>query len=176
MYLVALAQIFGLEGVTLEMLDISGNALEEGGVAAIAKALSASSGLRTVKLANHALPIQELKTGARVEMDGQKLTDFDLQFMAEVLSAAPREPSGQVPTIPCISLGYNGLTDKGACMLAKALRAGAMRVRQLNLRGNKVGVDGAVSLVEAMMVGGCPLELLDLSDNGICGLSADGSA
>ena len=172
--LVALAHIFEVEGVTLEMLDISGNALEEGGVAAIAKALSASSGLRTVKLANHALPIQELKTGSRVDMDGQKLTDFDLQFMAEVLSAAPGE-GGEVPTIPGISLGYNGLTDKGACMLARALGAGAMRLRRLNLRGNKVGVDGAVALVEAMMHGGCPLELLDLSDNGIVGLNADGS-
>jgi hypothetical protein len=55
------------------MLDISGNALEEGGVAAIAKALSASSGLRTVKLANHALPIQELKTGARVDSAPDRL-------------------------------------------------------------------------------------------------------
>ena len=134
--LIALAHIFEVEGVTLEMLDISGNALEEGGVAAIAKALSAS-GLRTVKLANHALPIQELKTGARVEMDGQKLTDFDLQFMAEVLSAVPGSEAGEAPTIPGISLGYNGLTDKGACMLARALGTRAMRVRQLNLRGNK---------------------------------------
>jgi hypothetical protein len=170
--LVALAQIFEVDGVTLEMLDISGNALEEGGVAAIAKALSASSGLKTVKLANHALPIQELKTGKSVNMDGQKLTDFDLQFMAEVLSAAPRQPSGEDL---CISLGYNGLTEKGASMLAKALGTGAMRVQQLNLRGNKVGVDGAVALIEAMMRGGCPLKVLDLSDNGICGLSADGS-
>lgn len=156
------------------MLDISGNALEEGGVTAIAKALSASGGLRTVKLANHALPIQELKTGAQVEMDGQKLTDFDLQFMAEVLSAVGGEGGGP-PTIPGISLGYNGLTEKGASMLARALGGGAMRLLQLNLRGNRIGVDGAVSLVEAMVHGACPLELLDLSDNGICGLNADGS-
>ena len=121
----ALARVFAIDGVTLEMLDISGNALEEGGVAALAKALSASSGLTTVKLASHPLPIQvrvrdrvrdrvrvraritvtvtvranphpnakplpiqALKTGARVDMDGQKLTDFDLQFMATVLSAS----------------------------------------------------------------------------------------
>ena len=57
-------------------------------IAALAKALSASSGLTTVKLASHPLPIQALKTGARVDMDGQKLTDFDLQFMATVLSAS----------------------------------------------------------------------------------------
>jgi len=37
----ALARVFAIDGVTLEMLDISGNALEEGGVAALAKALSA---------------------------------------------------------------------------------------------------------------------------------------
>lgn len=73
-----------LDVAALEMLDISGNALEEGGVAALAKALSASSGLRTVKLASHALPIQELKTGGRVEMDGQKLTDFDVQCLPHV--------------------------------------------------------------------------------------------
>ena len=35
---------------------------------------------------------------------------------------------------------------------------------------------GAATLVRAMMAGGCPLELLDLSDNGICGLNADGDA
>ena len=82
--LVALASMFSVDGVALEMLDVAGNALEEGGVAALARALSSSTGLTTVKLASH-LPIQQLKTGGRVDMDGQKLTDFDLQFMAEVL-------------------------------------------------------------------------------------------
>ena len=71
-------------------------------------------------------------------MDGQKLTDFDLQFMAECSAAPPADgEDGAVPTIPGISLGYNGLTDKGAGMLARALGSGAMRVRQLNLRGNR---------------------------------------
>ena len=37
-----------------------------------------------------------------------------------------------------------------------------------------MGTDGAVALVEAMMSGECPLELLDLSDNGICGLTTEG--
>ena len=59
-------------------------------------------------------------------------------------------------------------------MLARALGSG-LRVRRLNLRGNRVGVDGAVALVESMHHSKCPLELLDLSDNGICGLNSDGS-
>ena len=111
--LMALARVFAIDGVTLEMLDISGNALEEGGVAALAKALSASSGLTTVKLASHPLPIQALKTGARVDMDGQKLTDFDLQFMATVLSASRAgDGHGEAATIPGMSLACNALTDK----------------------------------------------------------------
>ena len=59
-------------------------------------------------------------------------------------------------------------------MLSGALRSGAMRLLQLNLRGNRIGREGAVALVEAMVAGKCPLESLDMSDNGICGLNADG--
>ena len=54
-----------------------------------------------------------------------------------------------------MSLGYNGLTEKGAAMLSGALRSGAMRLLQLNLRGNRIGREGAVALVEAMVAGKC---------------------
>ena len=50
-----------------------------------------------------------------------------------------------------LSLGYNGLTEKGATMLAAALGAASLRVKRLNLRGNKIGRDGAVALVEAVV-------------------------
>ena len=117
-----------------------------------AQALSTSRGLKTVQLATHPLPVQELTVAARVEMDGQRLTDFDVQFIVELLSAATYQ--GKAHTIRGLSLGYNGLTEKGASMLARALGSGSMRLLQLNLRGNKVGSDGAVALVEAMMKGG----------------------
>jgi Ran GTPase-activating protein (RanGAP) involved in mRNA processing and transport len=150
--LMALARVFAVDGVTLEMLDISGNALEEGGVAALAKALSASSGLKTVKLASHPLPIQAFKTGARVEMDGQKLTDFDVQFMATVLSAsrAGNAQPHEVGTIPGMSLACNGLTEKGAAMLASALGSGRLRLLELNLRGNKVTLTLTLALALAL--------------------------
>ena len=154
-------------------------------------------------------------------MDGQKLTDFDLQFILEVISSgnfargaaveggaaatkaggstanglgngAPGEraedatakgdggngASNRVAAacvaIPCMSLGYNALTEKGATLLASAIRCGAMTVTHLNLRGNKIGREGAVALLEGMMHASCPCELLDVSDNGICGLTAEG--
>ena len=71
-------------------------------------------------------PRQELKTGARVDMDGQKLTDFDLQFMAEVISSAPGE-SGEVPTIPAISYAPNGSQRMRARATAAALRDAVCR-------------------------------------------------
>ena len=56
-------------------------------------------------------------------MDGQKLTDFDLQFVATVLSAIRGEDD--VPTIPGMSLACNAISEKGRAMLASALsRAG----------------------------------------------------
>ena len=44
----------------------------------------------------------------------------------------------------------------------------------LVLSRNKLGREGAVALVSGLMRSECPLQLLDLSDNGICGLTADG--
>ncbi len=171
--LIALADVLAHPGVSLEMLDISGNALEEGGVAALARVLSASEGLRTVKLAHYPLPIQDLKTSEKIAMDGQKLTDFDVQFMAEVLGARVTDDGGP-PTITSASLGYNNITEKGAAMLAASLSSRKLLILSLNARGNKIGRDGALELVEAVMAGDCPLALLDLSDNGICGLAEDG--
>jgi len=47
-------------------------------------------------------------------------------------------------------------------------------IQRLNLRGNKIGRDGAVALLEGLMVAHSPTSLLDLSDNQICGLTAEG--
>ena len=60
---------------------------------------------------------------------------------------APRwGEGGEVPVIPAISLGYNGITDKGACMLARALADGA---RPLPEQPNALAcpVDGTVSQI-----------------------------
>ena len=73
-----------------------------------------------------------------------------------------------------MSLACNALTEKGAAMLSSALGSGGLRLLELNLRGNKIGREGVLSLVEAVTRVGCPLALLDVSDNGICGLNADG--
>ena len=217
--LVALANAFSSRGVGLEKLDLSGNALEEGGVCALARALSNSRTVQTVQLAAHPLPIQQLKTGKSIEIDGQRLTDFDLQFILEIIGAGPSdEPSaapaaaavptglgrrttgegasegadtagaadeqpndGGVPaapiapiTIPSLSLGYNTLSERGAGLLASALRRGRIVISRLNLRGNKLGRDGAIALLEALWAAACPVGLVDLSDNQICGLTADG--
>ena len=239
--LVALSHILAVRGIGLEKLDISGNALEEGGVSALARALSASENVQTVQLASHPLPVQSLKAGGRVEMDGQKLTDFDLQFILEVISSgaslagggggggqgggtaeATPQPGGKeaavklphaassqaaglsgggsssnglvggsgegdenpdaaaaaaavtAVAIPSMSLGYNNLTDKGAALLSRYVCSNALTVSRLNLRGNKIGREGAVALLDALMQSNCPCELLDLSDNGICGLTAEG--
>ena len=221
--LVALSNILAVRGIALEKLDISGNALEEGGVSALARALSSSSWVQTVQLASHPLPVQQLKAGGRVEVDGQKLTDFDLQFILEVISSGARAraeagngdaaaaspaPSSKPATsgatngvimnghaeggngsmhangegndpvvtvaIPSMSLGYNAITDKGATLLASMIASGALTVARLNLRGNKIGREGAVALLDGLMRSDCPCELLDLSDNGICGLTAEG--
>ena len=229
-----------MRGIALERLDVSGNALEEGGVSALARALRSSEWVQTVQLASHPLPVQQLKAGGSVEIDGQKLTDFDLQLILEVvgcnahrvdadldiaaaairggavmggggniggsgvvgadgavggagggmggtgvgLGGAPiglggaDEPPADGPlppiVIPSMSLGYNAITEKGAGLLAAAIAKGRVRVEELNLRGNKIGRDGAIALLRSMMDSGCPTSLLDLSDNMICGLTADG--
>ena len=76
--------------------------------------------------------------------------------------------------IPSLSLGYNSITEKGAGLLASAISQGRVSVTRLNLRGNKIGRDGAITLVQGMLASGCPTDLFDLSDNQICGLTADG--
>jgi len=181
--------------------------------------------------------------GGDIEIDGQKLTDFDLQLILEVVVSNAQRPdalddetgsevvvvgsalggrvgvpkgscvgvaggaggaggdggagckasSGYVSytpspvaspavsplkqmtvMIPSMSIGYNAITEKGASLLARSISSGRVCIQRLNLRGNKIGRDGAVALLEGLMVAHSPTSLLDLSDNQICGLTAEG--
>ncbi|KOO35259.1 hypothetical protein Ctob_015768 [Chrysochromulina tobinii] len=67
--------------------------------------------------------------------------------------------------IPSMSIGYNAITEKGASLLARSISSGRVCIQRLNLRGNKIGRDGAVALLEGLMVAHSPTSLLDLSDN-----------
>ena len=67
--------------------------------------------------------------------------------------------------IPSMSIGYNAITEKGASLLASSISSGRVCIQRLNLRGNKIGRDGAVALLEGLMAAHSPTSLLDLSDN-----------
>ena len=172
--------------------------------------------------------------GGDIEIDGQKLTDFDLQLILEVVVSNAQRPDAlddetgsevvvvgsalggrvgvpkgscvgvaggaggaggdggagckassgyvsytpspvaspavsplkQMPVmIPSMSIGYNAITEKGASLLARSISSGRVCIQRLNLRGNKIGRDGAVALLEGLMVAHSPTSLLDLSDN-----------
>jgi hypothetical protein len=166
--------------------------------------------------------------GGDIEIDGQKLTDFDLQLILEVVGSSAQRPDAldddtgsevvvdggalggrldvpkrscaggaggaggagckassgyvsytpspvaspavsplkQMPVmIPSMSIGYNAITEKGASLLARSISSGRVCIQRLNLRGNKIGRDGAVALLEGLMVAHSPTSLLDLSDN-----------
>ena len=97
----ASAHILAVRGIALEKLDISGNALEDAGVSAIARALAASEWVQTVQLASHPLPVQQLPPERALALPPPALLHLPAQpepaQRAAMLAASAKKAASALP-------------------------------------------------------------------------------
>ena len=166
-----LSEALCADGVALEVLDLGGAALSAEATAALANGITAVPTLKTLTLKTAPLPLQDLRAGARINLEGLGVQDDDILVMRQLLSAM--RASG--PTLlEALLLSNNVITYKGAATLASWISTGALRVEELHLRSNAIGPRGVKKLVEAMASAGCPLKVLDLSEARVCGIDDAG--
>ena len=184
-----------VSNVSVTHLNLSGNALRDEGVVAIARALrGCNSGshvcaLRTIEMANTKFAIQGGKELAAAVTELRSLTHLDLQanrlcgvwvdqygqqgaWSNEAVLALASAIRGST-TLTTLLLGGNRMRDEGVCAIVSALHDDR-ELRRLGLQTNEIGVRGAMELASAVakMVA---LEELDLSGNMIAGVSSHGT-
>jgi NLR family CARD domain-containing protein 3 len=126
----------------LQQLELNMNNIGDKGVAALAGALKTNSTLKGLWLARNNIGVE----GATA--------------MAEALTC-----NSKLQGLWFLSLSHNIIRDKGAKVLAKALKRNST-LQELNLDDNNIGKEGAKSLVDALKHNST-LRELDLDDNNI---------
>lgn len=140
-----------LPGLSLTSLNLSGNALRDGGVKALAEVLRGRGCMHMTELA----------------LAHNGITDASVKHVAEAL--VKRKACG-VQGIGMLNVGYNMIRAAGARALASSSENGA-GPWNLILRGNPVGDAGARAVSSAAAVGG-----LTAADLHACGIKAGGAA
>ncbi|CAE7704159.1 Nlrc3 [Symbiodinium microadriaticum] len=138
----------------LEQLVLAGNGIGTIGARAIATALKQLPRLQDLHLARNALGSQgavaisrALKLDHAPALEWLSLTENAIGDMGlQALSASV----ARMPRLEWLDLELNGITDIGASALGQALsQTAGLGLRELDMRGNKVGEHGSLRLEQA---------------------------
>jgi len=184
-----LAAVLDENGCPLERLDLRGNLLGAEGAIALSSALSTSKSLKALNMAQNLIGADGMRAlaSALAGEDGleSSIKELDVQhngFGDEGCSAIAQHGLGNLERL---FLGFNGIGAAGAKEIANALRKrhreaqsedesmecendpfaerATKYMRQLDLKCNAVGSEGAHALADALD----SVEDLDLSNNSI---------
>lgn len=124
-----------------EEVDLSGYELTVPQARRVAQALAQNEGLSTVRLADHSLPVGDLREEGELEWDSEEYTDVDAIIIAELLKTNTE--------VVRLDLARNQIGDAGACALAAMLGENGT-VEYLNLESNQFGERAGNAFCEAL--------------------------
>lgn len=153
-------------GRALEVLDLSGNRLGDGGAAELGRALAGAPRVQQLALGNNAIGDAGLDAllDALCAGGAPALAVLDLRWN-RLHAPAPLARALQHPALALqhLDLSWNKLGVPGALALAASLRGSALRT--LLLGHCDVPAEAALPLARALQEAGCALEELVLSGN-----------
>ena len=160
-----LVELLGADHGPLRSLTITGCRVQEDEALDLGKAISKNSTLERLLADRTPLAVQQLLCGERLNLNGLDFSEIDAALMAQLLV--------HNATLTCADLGGSKPLAREIKVLSDAFARCHFPLRELNVAGRLLGLEGAASLLDALKE--CPLQVLDLTSNEICGVRASGT-
>ena len=149
---------------SLRDLDITGSMMLEEEAHALGRGLQRNGSLRVLKADKMVLEPQALLRGDTLDVEGEVFSELDAMLMVQLLlhnsNMTRIDLSGTRPLPREIKLLSDGF---GRCKFP---------LRELSVNGRALGLESCASLLEPLR--SCPLEVLELRKNDICGVKSTG--
>lgn len=131
----------------------------------LGKSLSRNRSLERLLIDRTTLMVQQLARGERLSLNGVDFSEVDATLMAQLLQ--------QNLVLSCIDLSGSKSLQRETKVLSDAFSRCKFPLRELSVSGRLLGLEGSASLLDALK--DCPLEVLDLTGNDICGVKSTGT-
>ena len=149
----------------LRSLTITGCRVQEEEALDLGRALSKNHTLERLLADRTPLAVQQLLCGERLNLNGLDFSEVDASLMAQLLV--------HNTTLTCADLGGAKQLTREIKILSDAFSRCRFQLREINVAGRLLGLEGAASLLDALKE--CPLQVLDLTGNEICGVRSSGT-
>ena len=161
-----LVELVGSSDCSLKELDIAGSNMQEEEASLLGKALSKGGELQKLKVDVMLLEPQTLLRGHTLDVSsgGGEFSEIDATLMVQLLLTNT--------VLTRLDLSGPKMLTREIKVLSDALGRCKFPLRELDVSGRALGLEGCASLLEPLR--GCALETLELRRNEICGVKATG--
>ena len=160
-----LVELLGSGHGPLRSLTITGCRVQEDEALDLGKALSKNDTLERLLADRTPLAVQQLLCGERLNLNGLDFSEVDASLMAQLLV--------HNATLTCADLGGAKPLAREIKILSDSFARCRFQLQELSVAGRLLGLEGAASLLDALKE--CPLQVLDLTGNEICGVRSSGT-
>ncbi|KAG0276703.1 hypothetical protein BGZ95_007167 [Linnemannia exigua] len=153
--------------VTLTILNLNNNSIEENGAVVLSEAIKTNSTLITLNLTTNSIGENGTVALSEALKTNSTLITLSLAFnsIGDSGAAALSEALRINSTLITLNLAFNAIGENGAVALSEALKTNSTLI-SLNLKSNSIGENGAVALSEALKINSTLISL-NLKSNSI---------